>query len=115
MKQMGQAKLDEKVAVMTFSEFGRQVKENGTQGTDHGSAAPMFIMGGGVKPGIHGNAPYLKNNEITSFGGLAYETDFRQVYRSIIEQFFDAPSKGIIADVHAPLALFKGAVVKSSS
>jgi len=111
MKQMGQAKLDEKVAVMTFSEFGRQVKENGTNGTDHGSAAPMFIMGGGVKPGIHGNAPYLKKNEITSFGGLAYETDFRRVYRSIIEQYLDAPSKGIISDIHEPLALFKGASV----
>ncbi len=107
MKQMGQAKLDEKVAVMTFSEFGRQIKENGTRGTDHGSAAPMFIMGGGVKPGIYGNAPLLKKKEITSYGGLAYETDFRQVYRSIIEQYLDAPSQGIISDVYEPLALFK--------
>lgn len=107
MKQMGEAKLDGKVAVMTFSEFGRQVKENGTNGTDHGSAAPMFIMGGGVEPGIYGNAPLLKKSEMTGFGGLAYETDFRRVYRSIIEQYLDAPSKGIIADIHEPLALFK--------
>ena len=106
INEMKLAKLDSKVAVMTFSEFGRQVKENGTQGTDHGSAAPMFILGGNVKPGIYGNAPLLKSKQLTDFGGLKYETDFRQVYRSVIEQFFKVESKGIIADTYKSIDLF---------
>src|SRR6202023_410973 len=49
----------DRVAVMTFSEFGRRVSENANGGTDHGTAAPLFVCGGGVKPGLYGKPPVL--------------------------------------------------------
>ncbi len=106
MGEMQRNLLTEHVAVMTFSEFGRQLNENGTRGTDHGAAAPMFILGGGVKGGMFGKPPALKGDKVTSFGGLAHEIDFRSVYRSIIEQHLGVPSQGIVPAAYPPLKLF---------
>jgi len=70
------------VAVMIFTEFGRRVEENGSLGTDHGTATPMFIVGKGVKGGLYGNAPSLTNLDD---GNLKMTTDFRRVYATMID------------------------------
>src|SRR5207249_9916331 len=66
----------DRLLVMTFSEFGRRAKENGSKGTDHGSAAPMFLVGGKVKAGPVGDHPSLAELE---YGNLKHAIDFRQV------------------------------------
>jgi len=72
--------------IMTFSEFGRRVKENGSKGTDHGTAQPQFLVGGKVSPGLYGTYPSLTN--LDSSGNLIYNVDFRQVYASVLEDWF---------------------------
>ena len=75
-----QGKTD-KVTLMTFSEFGRRVAENGSQGTDHGAGQPMFIMGGHIKGGIYGGHPDLNN---LLDGDVRPMYDFRQVYATLL-------------------------------
>ena len=70
----------DRVTLMTFSEFGRRVKENGS-GTDHGEAAPMFLAGGRIKAGFHGTFPGRRRRN-SSRGDVAFTTDFRRVYAS---------------------------------
>lgn len=89
MKSLGKA---DKVTVMVFSEFGRRVRENGSQGTDHGAAAPMFVVGGKVEGGLIGDAPDLTNLER---GDLKWKTDFRQVYATMLDQWMGAESAKI--------------------
>ena len=71
----------DRVLIMTFSEFGRRVVENANGGTDHGTAAPMFVCGGGVKPGLYGKQPSLDRLDA---GDLFYNVDFRSVYSTIL-------------------------------
>jgi uncharacterized protein (DUF1501 family) len=92
----------DRVLVMTFSEFGRRAKENGSKGTDHGSAAPMFLVGGKVKPGIIGAHPNLEKLED---GNLVHHTDFRQVYASILDGWLGVPSREVLGSAHKPLSL----------
>lgn len=73
------------VVVMAFSEFGRRVKENGSQGTDHGVAGPMFVAGPAVKGGLYGKHPSL--SELDD-GDLVHTTDFRSVYGTLIDRWF---------------------------
>jgi uncharacterized protein (DUF1501 family) len=68
-------------AIMTFSEFGRRVQENGSGGTDHGTAEPMFVMGGGIKGGLYGSYPSM--NDLDQ-GDLKFTTDFRSVYTTMV-------------------------------
>jgi len=72
------------VAVMLFTEFGRRVEENGSLGTDHGTATPMFIAGKGVKGGLYGSHPSLTDLDD---GNLKMTTDFRRVYATMIEEW----------------------------
>ena len=81
-KDLKQAQLLQNVTILVFSEFGRRVKDNGN-GTDHGTAAPMFIIGGNNKGTILGNNPDLANLDN---GDLKYEIDFRSVYASLLQQ-----------------------------
>lgn len=81
-KDLKQAQLMQNVTVVVFSEFGRRVKDNGN-GTDHGTAAPMFIIGGNNKGTILGNNPNLADLEN---GDLKYEIDFRSVYASLLKE-----------------------------
>lgn len=83
----------DRVMLMTFSEFGRRVAENNSGGTDHGAAAPMFVLGGGVKPGIYGKQPSL--TELTD-GDLFYNVDFRNVYATVLEKWMRAPSELVL-------------------
>jgi uncharacterized protein (DUF1501 family) len=93
----------DRLLVMTFSEFGRRAKENGSRGTDHGSGAPMFLVGGKVKPGPVGAHPSLKDLEM---GNLKFATDFRQVYAAILDQWLGVPSKDVIGGSFKPVELF---------
>ncbi|QGK76688.1 DUF1501 domain-containing protein [Flavobacterium sp. SLB02] len=81
-QDLKQAQLLQNVTIVVFSEFGRRVKDNGN-GTDHGTAAPMFIIGGNNKGTILGNNPDLSNLDN---GDLKYEIDFRSVYASLLQQ-----------------------------
>jgi uncharacterized protein (DUF1501 family) len=83
----------DRVMLMTFSEFGRRVTENNSGGTDHGAAAPMFVLGGGVKPGIYGKQPSLTE---LSGGDLAYNVDFRSVYATVLDNWMKAPSEKVL-------------------
>jgi len=78
--------LDKRVVVMTFSEFGRRVYQNGSGGTDHGTAAPLFLFGGGIAGGIHGAHPSL--SDLDGGGNLKYGVDFRSVYGSVLSDWF---------------------------
>ena len=78
---------DKKVCMMTISEFGRRIVSNGS-GTDHGSAAPMFVFGTGVKGGIIGSDPVLTDFE--GPGNLKMKVDFRQLYASVLGQWYGA-------------------------
>ncbi|MCC9072832.1 DUF1501 domain-containing protein [Flavobacterium sp. F-65] len=84
-QDLKQAKMLQNVTVVVFSEFGRRVKDNGN-GTDHGTAAPMFIIGGSNKGTILGKNPDLSNLDN---GDLKYEIDFRSVYASLLQQKMD--------------------------
>jgi uncharacterized protein (DUF1501 family) len=70
------------VVVMTYSEFGRRAKQNASGGTDHGTAAPQFVMGGGVKGGLHGAYPSLSDLQD---GDLRYAVDFRNVFATVAQ------------------------------
>ncbi|HEY3663162.1 MAG TPA: DUF1501 domain-containing protein [Chthoniobacterales bacterium] len=90
LKQQGNF---ERVLLLTFSEFGRRVQENANGGTDHGAAAPMFVLGGKVKPGLFGKYPSLTDLDN---GDLKFNTDFRSVYGSVLENWLRAPSASIL-------------------
>jgi uncharacterized protein (DUF1501 family) len=94
----------DRVLLMTFSEFGRRARENGSQGTDHGSAAPMLLVGGRVRPGPVGRHPSLTDLEL---GNLKHHTDFRQVYAAVLERWLGVPSKEVLAGTFAPAPVFK--------
>jgi uncharacterized protein (DUF1501 family) len=81
-QDLKQAQLLQNVTIVVFSEFGRRVKDNGN-GTDHGTAAPMFIIGGNNKGTILGKNPNLSDLDN---GDLKYEIDFRSVYASLLQQ-----------------------------
>ncbi|HRP62481.1 MAG TPA: DUF1501 domain-containing protein [Phycisphaerales bacterium] len=82
-----------RVLTMVFSEFGRRVAQNASQGTDHGAAAPMFFMGDMVQPGLRGEHPSLTNLDE---GDLRYNVDFRQLYASVLEDWMKADSAAIL-------------------
>lgn len=82
------------VVMMTFSEFGRRVRENAGQGTDHGTAAPMFVIGSKVKGGLYGNDPAL--DSLDSNGDLHYQVDFRSVYGTILDGWLGGDSKAVL-------------------
>ncbi|NUN93886.1 MAG: DUF1501 domain-containing protein [Verrucomicrobiae bacterium] len=89
-----QGNLD-RVLLMTFSEFGRRVKENGSGGTDHGAGAPLFLIGGGVKAGVHGEMPSLASEHLDR-GDVAFRTDFRSVYATVLEKHLGASSAAVL-------------------
>lgn len=90
-QDLKEAKLLQNVTVVVFSEFGRRVKDNGN-GTDHGTAAPMFVIGGNNKGIIMGNNPNLSDLDN---GDLKYEIDFRSVYSSLLENKLNFNPKNI--------------------
>jgi len=90
LKQQGNF---DRVLLITFSEFGRRVVENANGGTDHGAAAPMFILGGAVKPGLFGKYPSLSDLD---HDDLKFNTDFRSVYGTVLDKWLRAPSQVVL-------------------
>ncbi len=90
----------DRVLCMCFSEFGRRVKENASQGTDHGTAGPVFLTGTHVKPGLIGKHPSLSN---LKDGDLQYHTDFRQVYATVLEQWLKTDSELVLKGRFQPV------------
>ncbi len=82
-----------RVVIMTFSEFGRRVAQNASGGTDHGAAAPMFLLGGGLKGGFYGRYPSLTQ---LHDGDLMHNVDFRSVYASLLERWLQVPGEKVL-------------------
>jgi uncharacterized protein (DUF1501 family) len=101
LRGAGQA---DRVALLTFSEFGRRVKENASAGTDHGAAAPLFVVGPVAKPGLVGEHPSFDKLDD---GDLIHHTDFRRVYASMLETWLGCPSAPVLGPGFAPLELFR--------
>lgn len=82
------------VVVMTWSEFGRRVEENASLGTDHGTAAPLFVLGNAVQGGIYGEPPDLTS--LDANGNLVFTTDFRSVYATVLDRWLGAPASAVL-------------------
>jgi uncharacterized protein (DUF1501 family) len=92
------------VAVMIFTEFGRRVEENGSLGTDHGTATPMFLVGKGVKGGFYGRHPSLTDLDD---GNMKMTTDFRRVYATAITEWLGYDqTQVVLKGTFAPLGVF---------
>lgn len=94
----------ERLCIMTFSEFGRRARENGSFGTDHGSAAPLFLVGGRVKAGPHGEHPSLTKLEE---GNLVHSIDFRRVYATLLKDWLGVETEPVLGRGYKPLPLFR--------
>jgi uncharacterized protein (DUF1501 family) len=91
-----------RVLVLVFSEFGRRLTENASGGTDHGTAAPVFLLGGGVRPGLHGPCPNLV--DLTD-GDPKHAIDFRQVYATVLDGWLACPSQAVLGEKFRPLSV----------
>jgi uncharacterized protein (DUF1501 family) len=94
-KDLAKQKNDDRVLMMTFSEFGRRVEQNASGGTDHGAAAPMFLIGPKLHTGVVGNHPSLKDLDN---GDLKFHIDFRSVYATVLQNWLNTPSKPILGN-----------------
>ncbi len=88
-----QHELDQQVVIMAFSEFGRRVAENGSLGTDHGTAGPIFLAGTTVSGGLHGRVPSLIDLDN---GDLKTQFDFRQLYATLLDRWLEIPSVKVL-------------------
>ncbi|MFQ5791115.1 MAG: DUF1501 domain-containing protein, partial [Acidobacteriota bacterium] len=95
LRKLGKAK---DVLVVTFSEFGRRLKENATVGTDHGTANTMFLIGGGVKPGFYGEDPGLEEPQLDELGDLVHTVDFRTVYSTVLVRWLGADPVAVLGE-----------------
>ena len=84
---------DGRVRLMTFSEFGRRVQENGSRGTDHGAASCLFVAGPSVKGGVVGKHPSLADLDADD---LKFHTDFRRVYATLLDGWLGCDSKAVL-------------------
>jgi uncharacterized protein (DUF1501 family) len=94
----------QRVLLMTFSEFGRRVSDNANSGTDHGAAAPMFVVGDRVKAGLLGKYPSLAPDELFQ-GDIKFTVDFRTVYASVLENWLKTRSEPILGRRFEPMQL----------
>jgi uncharacterized protein (DUF1501 family) len=104
LDDLATAKLAERVAVLCFSEFGRRVQENGSQGTDHGTAGPVFLAGPSVKGGLMGTMPSLLDLQD---GDLKMTVDFRRVYAAVLQDWLGLPARTALGGAFEPLPLFR--------
>ena len=98
------AKLDDRVVVLAFSEFGRQLKENGSLGTDHGTVGPVFLAGSSVNCGLKGMVPDLTDLE---GGEPKMQFDFRSIYATVLDRWIGVDSKTILGETFETIPLFK--------
>jgi uncharacterized protein (DUF1501 family) len=93
---------DKRVVVLAFSEFGRRVRENASAGTDHGTAAPVFVFGSAVSKGVVGKHPSLKDLEQ---GDLKFKIDYRQVYAELLQNWLAVDPKTVLNGQFKPVKL----------
>ena len=89
--------------MLGFSEFGRRVQENSSKGTDHGTAAPVFLAGKRVRPGLVGDLPSLHQLQD---GDLKHHTDFRRVYAAVLKNWLNVAPRDILHGDFKPLDVF---------
>ncbi|MEX0725873.1 MAG: DUF1501 domain-containing protein [Planctomycetaceae bacterium] len=94
---------EKRVVTITFSEFGRRVKENGSLGTDHGAASQMFFVGEPIIPGVIGAHPSLTDLDD---GDLKHHTDFRSIYATVLDEWLGVDSVQVLGERYAPVKLF---------
>jgi uncharacterized protein (DUF1501 family) len=104
LDDLGAAKLADRVVVMAFSEFGRRPEENGSLGTDHGTAGPVFLAGPSVNAGLVGKPPLLTD---LRDGDLRWSIDFRSVYASVLGQWLSLPADDILGGHFEPAHVLK--------
>jgi uncharacterized protein (DUF1501 family) len=103
LKELDDQNLGDDVAVFLFSEFGRRVHENGSLGTDHGAAAPVFVLGNRVKGGLQGGVPNLDNLDS---GDVRHKVDFRDVYAGLLGDWLGVDPTLVLDRREAPVKLF---------
>lgn len=91
----------DKVTTLCYSEFGRRIEQNNSNGTDHGTAGPIFVLGGKVKGGLYGAYPSLTDLDN---GDLKYTTDFRRVYATLLDKWLNVDSTQVLNNRFEPLA-----------
>jgi uncharacterized protein (DUF1501 family) len=97
----------QRVLVLVFSEFGRRLRENASAGTDHGTAAPVFLLGAPVKAGVHGPHPNLR--DLDDGGDPKHAIDFRQVYATVLDEWLSCPSAKVLGEKFARLGVLRPA------
>ncbi|HZA95392.1 MAG TPA: DUF1501 domain-containing protein [Burkholderiaceae bacterium] len=91
----------DRTLILTYSEFGRRPRENQSGGTDHGTAGALFAFGSHVRGGVHGEAPSLR--ALDRDGNLRHSTDFRRIYASVLENWWQLPSERVLQRRFEPL------------
>jgi uncharacterized protein (DUF1501 family) len=97
----------ERVLVLVFSEFGRRLGENGSGGTDHGTAAPVFLLGRPVKTGLHGPYPELDRAHLDD-GDPRHAIDFRGVYATVLDRWLGVPHREVLGAAFEPVPVLRG-------
>lgn len=103
LESLKPSKLEERVVVLVFSEFGRRLKENANAGTDHGAAAPVLLAGSAVKGGLLGPHPDLADLDET--GDPRFAVDFREVYASLLRRWLEVDPTPILGERDASFPL----------
>lgn len=112
LDDLAAAKLADRVVVMAFSEFGRRPEENGSLGTDHGTAGPLFLAGPSVKAGVFGQTPRLDDLDQ---GDLRWSTDFRSVYATLLDHWLDLPSHRVLGGRFEAIPVLRNSLNARSS
>jgi uncharacterized protein (DUF1501 family) len=105
MKQIEAQGNSDRVALFSFSEFGRRVRENASRGTDHGTAAPVFVFGSKVKQGIIGEHPSLADEDLDQ-GDMKFKVDYRSVYSDLLKNWVGIDPKPVVGGSFKPVGLF---------
>ena len=92
---LNQLGIDDRVLSLTFTEFGRRARSNDSYGTDHGTATPVFVFGTQLNSGIYGVNPGLSPEELHNYN-LVYNIDYRQIYTSVIQDWFEGDDQALI-------------------
>lgn len=103
MSQMRNTNRGNDVVVLVYSEFGRRVKANASEGTDHGTSGPVFVLGSRIKGGLYGEQPSLSNLKNDD---LAVTTDFRDIYATLLEKVLSTPAERILGNWKGRTPLF---------
>jgi uncharacterized protein (DUF1501 family) len=105
LDDLAAARLADGVLLMAFSEFGRRPAENGSLGTDHGTAGPVFLAGSKAKAGLIGETPRL--GELVD-GDLKWSIDFRRVYATLLDRWLGVPAEAVLGQRFEPLSMLQG-------